>query len=119
MLDSMLYHKIAIDNFFCNKLHPCAPIVRLVIFLFNAAFPKRTYIILECSLTDNQSPLTTKSCSYLLIYSNIWSHGKDISPVKISRGVKGFDRLSLRDWINRLKNIEYLVIRYYSINKLS
>ena len=34
MLDSMLYHKIAIDNLFFNKLYPCAPIVRLVIFFF-------------------------------------------------------------------------------------
>ena len=33
MLDSMLYHKIAVDNSFCNKLYPCAPIVRLVIFI--------------------------------------------------------------------------------------
>ena len=32
MLDSMLYHKIAIDNSFCNNVYPCAPIVRLVIF---------------------------------------------------------------------------------------
>ena len=29
MLDSMLYHKIAIDSSFCNKLYPCGPIVRL------------------------------------------------------------------------------------------
>ena len=34
MLDIMLYHKIAIDNSFCNKLYPCTPIVRLVIFIF-------------------------------------------------------------------------------------
>ena len=32
MLDSMLYHKIAIDSLFSNKLYPCAPIVRLVFF---------------------------------------------------------------------------------------
>ena len=32
-LESMLYHRIARDSSFCNKLYPCAPIVRLVIFL--------------------------------------------------------------------------------------
>ena len=32
MLDSTLYHKIAIDRSFSNKLYPCAPIVRLIIF---------------------------------------------------------------------------------------
>ena len=34
VVDSMLYHKIAIDSSFSNKLYPntCAPIVRLVIF---------------------------------------------------------------------------------------
>ena len=31
---SMLYHRIARDSSFCNKLYPCAPIVRLVIFLY-------------------------------------------------------------------------------------
>ena len=60
--DSMLYHKIARDNSFCNELYPCAPIVRLVIFykifqqvnfkeicalIFTEAFPylKRTLMI--------------------------------------------------------------------------
>ena len=33
MLDNMLYQKIVIDNSFNNELYPCAPIVRLVIFL--------------------------------------------------------------------------------------
>ena len=32
MLDKKLYHKIVIDSSFNNKLYPCAPIVRLVIF---------------------------------------------------------------------------------------
>ena len=33
MLDNMLYHKIVIDSSFSNELYPCAPIVRLVIFV--------------------------------------------------------------------------------------
>ena len=46
MLDSMLYHKIAIDSFFSNKLYPCAPIVCLVIFICDFAWlasPKLKY----------------------------------------------------------------------------
>ena len=33
LLESILYHRIARDSSFCNKLYQCAPIVRLVIFL--------------------------------------------------------------------------------------
>ena len=36
MLDSMLYHNFTIDRSFSNELYPCAPIVRLVIFLFES-----------------------------------------------------------------------------------
>ena len=32
LLDSILYHKVARNSSFSNKLYPCAPIVRLVIF---------------------------------------------------------------------------------------
>ena len=38
MLDNMLYHKIVIDSSFSNELYPCAPIVRLIIFLFVLRF---------------------------------------------------------------------------------
>ena len=33
MLDSILYHKIATDSSFSNKLYPCTPFVCLVIFV--------------------------------------------------------------------------------------
>ena len=40
MLDNMLYHKIVIDSSFSNELYPCAPIVRLVIFLGHICLEK-------------------------------------------------------------------------------
>ena len=38
MLDHMSYHKILIDRSFSNELYPCAPIVRLVIFISSLSY---------------------------------------------------------------------------------
>ena len=35
LLDSMFYQKMARNSSFCNKLYPCAPIVRLVFLSFD------------------------------------------------------------------------------------
>ena len=47
----ILYHKIARGNSFCKKLYPCAPIVRLVIFLM----PTDQVMAFLCFISDDQS----------------------------------------------------------------
>ena len=44
MLDSILYHKIAIDSSICNKFYQCAPIVCRVIF-FNASLSVKLHLL--------------------------------------------------------------------------
>ena len=66
MLDSMLYHKIAIDSSFSNKLYPCAPIVCLVIFLKLFAKGMLRPINYNTQVLDKQGKI-----SYKLVGDNV------------------------------------------------
>ena len=68
-----LYHKIVIDSSFCNKFYPCAPIVRLVIFLLKLAFRRaNARLMLVCHfsrvLSPLYAPISLKFSTFILFY---------------------------------------------------
>ena len=71
----MLYHKIAIDNSFCNKLYPCAPIVRLVIFMLSRVIAGVLFLIKIESLfhgyLHHMPPIKSDICGQLLRYADL------------------------------------------------